>query len=89
MAISLMQAHVKNYGEWRKVFDSNAGLRKSHGAISVEVYQDIDDPDAVTIIAKWGSLEKAKKFAESAELKESQQKSGVQGVPTVFFLTET
>jgi heme-degrading monooxygenase HmoA len=88
MAVSLMQSHVENYGEWKKVFDANAGLRKSHGAISEEVYHGIDDPNAVTIIVKWDSLEKAKKFAESSELKAAQQKSGVQGLPEVSFLTE-
>lgn len=88
MAISLTQSHVKNYGEWKKVFDSNAALRKSYGEISEEVYHGVDDPNAVTIIVKWDSLEKAKEFSASPELKAAQQNAGVDGRPTVSFLTE-
>lgn len=88
MAIILMQFHVKDYGEWRKVFDDAASLRKSSGGISAEVFRGASDPNALTIVAKWDSLANAQKFTASSNLKETQRKAGVEGIPVASFLTE-
>jgi heme-degrading monooxygenase HmoA len=88
MAVLLIQFHVKDYGEWRKIFDSSQSVRKSYGGISSQVYRDSRDPNAVTVVNKWDTVANAQKFAASSELKEAQMKAGVLGVPAVLFLSE-
>jgi quinol monooxygenase YgiN len=84
----LIQHKVKDFAEWKKVFDSAAGLRSSSGELSTQIFQDAGDPNSLTIINKWNSLENAQKFAHSPELKAAMEKAGVTGPPTVTFLNQ-
>jgi quinol monooxygenase YgiN len=88
MAIMLVQHKVKDFAEWKKGFDSAVGMRKSFGELSAQVLRDASDPNSLTIINKWDSLENAQKFAHSPELKAAMEKAGVAGAPTVNFLNE-
>jgi heme-degrading monooxygenase HmoA len=89
MVVLLMQQPVNDFAAWKEVFNSNAGLRKSYGGISSQVNQDISDPNAVTVVFKWDSLENARKFSGTFKLKAAQEKAGVEGQPSISFLTET
>jgi quinol monooxygenase YgiN len=88
MAAMLIQHTVKNFGEWKKGFDSKVELRKSSGELSTQVYQDASDPNKVTVVNKWNSLANAQKFAQSPELKAAMEKAGVSGPPSISFLNE-
>jgi quinol monooxygenase YgiN len=88
MASMLIQHQVKDYAAWKKVFDSALDMRKTNGEISAQVYRDASDPNKVTTINKWNSVESAQKFAHSPELKAAMEKAGVVGVPNVSFLNE-
>jgi len=88
MATMLIQHKVKNFAEWKKGFDSKVELRKSSGELSSQVYQDASDPNKVTVVNKWNSLENAQKFAQSPELKAAMEKAGVDGLPGISFLNE-
>jgi quinol monooxygenase YgiN len=88
MAMMMVQHTVKDYGQWKKGFDSAAGLRTSAGELSAQVYRDSNDPNKVTVMNKWNSLANAQKFAHSPELKEAMEKAGVSGAPTITFLNE-
>ena len=84
----LIQVKVKDFVEWKKVFDSAAGLRTSSGELSAQVFRDASDPNSITTINKWDSMENAQKFAHSPELKAAMEKAGVAGAPSVYFLNE-
>jgi quinol monooxygenase YgiN len=88
MASMLIQHKVKDFAEWKKVFDSVAGLRASSGELSTQIFRDASDSNSLTIINKWNSLENAQKFAHSPELKAAMEKAGVAGPPNVYFLNE-
>lgn len=88
MAGMLIQHKVNDFATWKKVFEANSGLRKSGGELSHEIFQDASDPNRVTVINKWNSLENAQKFAQSPELKAAMAEAGVAGPPTVTFLNE-
>jgi len=88
MASILITHNVKDYAEWKKVFDSAINLRKSGGELSAQVYRDSSDLNKVTTINKWDTLVNAQKFAHSPELKAAMEKAGVVGAPVVFFLNE-
>jgi quinol monooxygenase YgiN len=88
MASILIQHKVKDFAEWKKAFDSNIGLRTSSGELSAQVFRDASDPNSLTVINKWTSLESAQKFAQNPELKAAMEKAGVVGAPQVYFLNE-
>ena len=88
MAGMLIQHTVKDYAEWKKVFDANAALRTSSGELSYQIYRDSTDTNKLIIINKWNSIENAQKFAHSPELKAAMEKAGVEGRPTITFLNE-
>jgi quinol monooxygenase YgiN len=86
MASILVQQTVEDFAEWKKAYDSMAALRASKGALSDLVFCDAKDPNKVTVILNWDSMEKAKNYAESPELKAAMQKAGVQGPPKISYL---
>jgi ABC-type sugar transport system substrate-binding protein len=76
---------VADYGVWRKAFDAFAPAQKKQGVIYKAVYQSTDDPNDVTVVHDFHSLEKAKAFAASAELKATMEKAGVKGAPQIWY----
>jgi heme-degrading monooxygenase HmoA len=88
MATIMIQQKVKSSSEWKKVYDSVAGLRVSNGQLSDQVFQDATDPTKVTVIIKWNSMANAQKWAQSPEMKAAMEKAGVEGAPNVSFLNE-
>jgi quinol monooxygenase YgiN len=88
MASMLVQHKVKDFAEWKKVFDSVADVRTSSGELSDQIYRDASDPNRLTAIFKWDSLANAQKYANSPELKAAMEKAGVEGPPNISFLNE-
>jgi quinol monooxygenase YgiN len=88
MANMLVQLTVKDFAEWKKVFDAGAGLRSSNGELSHRIYRDASDPNKITAFYQWNSVANAQKFFQSPELKAATDKAGVMGPPNVSFLNE-
>jgi ABC-type sugar transport system substrate-binding protein len=80
---------VADYGTWRKAYDGFATMQKKMGVIYKAVYQSVDDPNDVTIIHDFHSLDKAKAFAASPDLKAAMEKSGVKGAPQIWYTTRS
>ena len=80
---------VSDYGAWRKVFDAFAPMQKKQGVVYKAVYQSTDDPNDVTVIHDFHSLEKVKAFAASAELEAAMEKAGVKGAPQIWYTTKS
>ena len=80
---------VADYGIWRKTFDAFAPTQKKLGVIYKAVYQSTDNANDVTVIHDFHSLEKAKAFAASPELKAAMEKSGVKGAPQIWYTTKS
>lgn len=86
MASLLVQQKVKDFETWKKMYDSVADLRASKGAKSDMVFQNASDPNHVTILIEWDSLDHAKAYGQSPELKEAMMKAGVEGAPDISYL---
>ena len=87
MAGMLVQHKVKDFANWKKVYDSQAAFRASSGELSNEIYHNASDPNQLILVFKWSSVENAQKFAHSPELKAAMEKAGVDGPPTITFLS--
>ena len=74
---------VADYKVWRKVYDGLAKFQKEHGVFYRAVYQSADDPNDVTVVHDFHSIEKARAFVADPELKAAMEKSGVKGPPQI------
>ena len=79
---------VEDYAVWRKVFDDLTPIRTSYGAIGQRVFQSPDDPNEVTIFTEFKTIDQAKNYSASDDLKEGMKNAGVASPPEVMFLVE-
>jgi len=80
---------VADYGVWRKAFDAFAPTQKKLGVVASSVYQSADNANDVTVIHDFKSVDEAKAFAASPELKATMEKAGVKGAPQVWITTKS
>jgi quinol monooxygenase YgiN len=80
---------VTDYTVWRKSYDSFGATQKQMGVGFQAVYQSPDDPNDVTVVHDFKSVEKAKAFATSDKLKAAMQQSGVKAAPTIWYAKMT
>jgi antibiotic biosynthesis monooxygenase (ABM) superfamily enzyme len=88
MASMLIQHQVKDYTEWKRVYDSVADMCSTNGELSDRIYRDESDPNKLTVMFKWDTLANARKYAQSPELKAAMENAGVEGPPNISFLNE-
>jgi hypothetical protein len=60
-------------------------LARQAGVTSSTVWQSADDPNDVTILNDFPTIEQARAFAASGELKDAMRNSGLKGPPQVWF----
>ena len=61
---------VADYATWKKSYDAFHATQKKKGVVAQAVYQSVDNPNDVTVTHVFHSLDQAKAFAASPELKE-------------------
>lgn len=81
---AFVRHEVADYAAWKKVYDAFASEQKKGGVFAQVVYQAVDNPNDVTVIHSFHSLEKAKAFTSSPELKADMIKAGVKGTPQIW-----
>jgi heme-degrading monooxygenase HmoA len=88
MATLLVRHKVKNYANWKKGYDKFGGYRKKTGIKKAQVWRNSKKPNEVVIIHVWDSMDAAKAFATSKELKDAMKTVGVSDKPDVYLLEE-
>lgn len=88
MATLLVRHKVQDYSTWRQVFDDHDKTRKEYGSIGFQVLKSASDPNDITVIMDWPTVEAAKAFATSGSLKQAMKNAGVISQPEVTFLIE-
>ena len=77
---------VKDYNNWKSVFDSMRATRNDYGSTGAKVYRADNEPNEILVISDWPSIDKAKKFSQSQELKDARQKAGTVGDSQFYFV---
>ncbi len=88
MANIMIHHKVQNFETWKKAFDEHAPARETAGCTGGELFQSADDPNEVVIRFSWDTLENARAFSSSDDLRAVMAKAGVVGQPTIVFLDE-
>ncbi|MFQ6031095.1 MAG: antibiotic biosynthesis monooxygenase family protein [Dehalococcoidia bacterium] len=88
MAFLVVRHKVSDYSQWRPIYDQHGVARKAAGCQGTQVFRSSSDPNEVIALLDWDSHENARKFAESADLRETMQKAGVIDQPDIYFLDD-
>ncbi|QMU29669.1 antibiotic biosynthesis monooxygenase [Adhaeribacter radiodurans] len=87
MKYVLIIHEVKNYQEWKKIFDDASVIRKEAGEISYQVLKYDNNAEKIVHFSEWNSLDNAKQFFESPKLVQIRIDAGVQS-PDFIYLEE-
>jgi quinol monooxygenase YgiN len=79
---------VKDYAQWKEVFDEHIKVRKESGSKGGRIFRDEQKPDNLAILFEWEDMAKARTFFESKFLKSASERAEVIGAPEVFFEVE-
>lgn len=84
----MMMVHhrVADYAKWRPVFDGHKSMQQAAGLTNPHVWCGKNDND-VYITFDMADEAKAQEFANSKDLRETMKKAGVEGRPTITYLT--
>jgi len=88
MATMIVTHRVSSFDTWKSAYDGHEPKRREAGFTAATVHRDSADPNLVTVVMQTPSLDRAKAFAGSADLKNIMVNAGVQGPPEVRFLDD-
>ena len=86
--IIIVQHTVRDYDAWKAVFDEHQAVRTRHGATAHELYRGLEDPNEVTVVNQFPSLEQAQAFAADPSLREAMERGGVISEPRITWAAE-
>lgn len=86
MVYLLVRHKVEDYFKWKPGFDDHGSVRKESGSKGGMLFSALEDSDDLFILLEMDSIENARKFIESEDLKKKMADLGVIGKPDIFFL---
>ncbi len=89
MAYLIVKSIVQDHAKWKSVFDGEAERRKAAGSKGGMVLRNSQNPNDLTVLLEWDTLERARAFAESPELKTVMAEAGVVGKPEIGFFDDS
>ena len=88
MITALIRHKVSSFEHWKPVFDAALDMRRKGGEESFRLFHDATDPNTLTLVVDFASMEEAHRFLNSERLQAEMQKAGVVGAPDVYYLSE-
>ncbi|HYU46567.1 MAG TPA: hypothetical protein VEK84_10375 [Terriglobales bacterium] len=84
----LVHHEVADYPSWKAAFDAALDWRHKHGERSARIFHTVGNLNDLTLLFEWETLDQARTFMTSDELKARMASAGVKGQPRVEFITE-
>lgn len=81
----LVRHKVKDYEQWKEVFEEHASVRQEAGSKGGRVFRNEKDPKDVAVLLEWDDMAKARVFFESSFLHRALERAGVVGNSEIFF----
>jgi hypothetical protein len=76
---------IKDYAQWRPVFDADSTNRKAAGGQDLVVGRDVDSANNLLVVVKCSDLAKARAMMVDPKLKAAMEKGGVISKPDITF----
>ena len=86
MTTVIVHHSVTDYDTWKPVFDEHGVARAANGCESVAIYRDAAEPNSLTVVTEWPSLDAAQAFVSDPALKEAMSRAGVTGPPEIHII---
>ena len=86
MGMLMIRHKVKDYDQWRPMFDKHSLMQQAAGLSNPRVFRSADDKSEIVVVFDTKDTERAKDFAASPNLRETMAKAGVMDDPTIYFL---
>jgi len=88
MPCLLVRHKVADYEKWKPVFDDDAPAQAAAGLTSGRLFRNADDPAELLVLFESNDPGAARRFVQSASLRQRMQEGGVIDEPDVYFLDE-
>jgi hypothetical protein len=75
---------VKDYSNWKQIYDGLAPIRKNMGVTGASVSRDPQNASLLTVTHQFNDLGAAAAFAHSDDLRTAMGKAGVDGAPELW-----
>ena len=82
----LIRHKVRDFSEWKRGYDAHLPKRVGAGLTEKQLLRGAQEPNEVILLFEAKDLNRAKTFAESADLRETMQTVGVVDKPDIYFL---
>ena len=76
-AIILTKLRVENFDSFKAQYDRGEGVRRELDARSVQLLRDASDPNLVTVVTRFDSVDAAKRMVSSDKWKQAAKGSAV------------
>jgi hypothetical protein len=86
MGYLLVRHKVKEFYEWKRVFDSHHDAQRRAGLKIEKVMRNLYDPEEVFLLFEVTDLAKARGFVFSPEVPDAQSQSGIVDKPDIYFM---
>jgi hypothetical protein len=73
-----------DYAVWRKAYNEFDKPRRNLGVIAQGVYRSTENPNEITVTHDFKSMEQARAFIASPDLKAAMEKAGVKGATLIW-----
>lgn len=84
----LLTHEVADFAQWKQGFDSGEEMRTQNGVKTLGVFNAVDNPNLVTVMAEFSSAEAVHGFMANPALQASMEKAGLVGRPDVKILNK-
>ena len=85
MATMFARHKVRDYGNWKSIYDEFAAARKENNVTAASIHRDPNESDVIIVVHQFTDMDAARAFANSEELKSTMEKAGVIGAPEIWF----
>jgi len=86
MGYLLVRHKVKDFHEWKRVFESHKAAQRLGGLRIDKVMRNLYDENEVVLFFEVMDLAKARGFIASPEVHSTQEQAGVIDKPDIYFL---
>jgi hypothetical protein len=88
MPYVVVRLQVESYEKWKLAFDAQQDARRASGSRGGRVCRSSDDANELVILLEWDDLERARRFVDYTDLRNTMRRAGAVGPPAIAYLED-
>ncbi len=89
MYVIVVRFKVRDFEEWKNIFESRIPLREKAGCLSSRAFQKVDEPNTAVVILEWDDLDRYYEFAKIGFAQNPQGNPIILDKPDIYVLRES